>query len=375
MFYPRISQTPDPARTAERLLALREGLRASGVPPRSDGTLLLATWNIREFDSESYGARGMECLYYIAEICSHFDLIAIQEVREDLRALETLRDLLGPGWSYIVSDVTEGKPGNRERMAFLFDGGKVRFNGIAGEIVIPPVEVKEGGKTVRYDPSDQFYRSPYLVGFRSGWATLMLCTVHILYGKDAADDPDRTREIQQIGAFLAARAKERTHEYSNLILLGDFNIFGRGDVTMAALTGAGFEVPPELQSVPATNTGSKKRHYDQIAFLPQRKRMETTGRAGVFNYFDHVYTDADEALYAAEMGEAYQKTGTGNPRDAAGRRSYYRTYWRTFQMSDHLPMWVELKTDFSTEYLQERAVRPVPLPPGGDGGAPDGGLG
>jgi hypothetical protein len=26
--------------------------------------------------------------------------------------------------------------------------------------------------------------------------------------------------------------------------------------------------------------------------------------------------------------------------------------WRTFQMSDHLPMWVEIKIDYSTEYLK-----------------------
>jgi hypothetical protein len=30
---------------------------------------------------------------------------------------------------------------------------------------------------------------------------------------------------------------------------------------------------------------------------------------------------------------------------------YYLSTWRTFQMSDHLPLWVELKTDFSDEYL------------------------
>jgi len=27
--------------------------------------------------------------------------------------------------------------------------------------------------------------------------------------------------------------------------------------------------------------------------------------------------------------------------------------WRTYQMSDHLPMWIEPYTDFACEYLQE----------------------
>jgi hypothetical protein len=28
--------------------------------------------------------------------------------------------------------------------------------------------------------------------------------------------------------------------------------------------------------------------------------------------------------------------------------------WRTFKMSDHLPLWVELGVDFGTEYLQKK---------------------
>ena len=34
----------------------------------------------------------------------------------------------------------------------------------------------------------------------------------------------------------------------------------------------------------------------------------------------------------------------------AALEAYY-TEWCTFQMSDHLPLWVELKIDFSNEYL------------------------
>jgi hypothetical protein len=50
------------------------------------------------------------------------------------------------------------------------------------------------------------------------------------------------------------------------------------------------------------------------------------------------------------MGDAYGKTKEGNSRDEKGKTRYYKD-WRTYQMSDHLPMWIELKTDFSMEYL------------------------
>ena len=73
----------------------------------------------------AYGERAEECLYYMAEIISHFDLVAVQEVREDLKALDRLRRILGSRyWKYVVTDVTEGSPGNRERLAFLYDSRK-----------------------------------------------------------------------------------------------------------------------------------------------------------------------------------------------------------------------------------------------------------
>ena len=122
------------ARTIERLRALRAALRdpARGGPPRRGfGSLLLATWNLREFDSPTWGDRLPEAYAYMAEVIDCFDLIAIQEVREDLRALERLRSRLGHHWAYLVSDVTEGRAGNRERLAFLYDTRKVQFLGIA----------------------------------------------------------------------------------------------------------------------------------------------------------------------------------------------------------------------------------------------------
>jgi hypothetical protein len=39
--------------------------------------------------------------------------------------------------------------------------------------------------------------------------------------------------------------------------------------------------------------------------------------------------------------------------------SYYRD-WRTYQVSDHLPMWIELETDFSEQYLVRKADLEAP---------------
>ena len=343
----------------KHLLDLRQEL-AQEVPPRNlHDSLLLATWNIREFDSTKGGRRTEESYAYIAEIISSFDLVALQEVREDLTALERLKAILGPWWSYIVTDVTEGQPGNRERTAFLFDKRKVRFAGIAGEAVIPPKAVRttglDGDTTTIYEPSKQLSRTPFLAGFQVGWYRFMLCTVHIVYGKSRSSHPQRVEEVKLIADFLSRRADERRSWSNNIILLGDFNIFHDTSETMQAITDAGFQVPPDLQRVPASNVGKKKRRYDQIAFKVRGNQLRPTGRAGVCDFFKTVYRAEDECTYAESMGPRYHTTASERVKSPKEQSRYYLSDWRTHQMSDHLPMWVELKIDFGPEYLSKLA--------------------
>lgn len=350
-FYHQLDpKTPHGKRTLERLIALREHLNRD-LPPRSfQENLLLGTWNIREFDSHAYGPRIPEALYYIAEIIDRFDIIAIQEVRKDLQALYKLLDILGSYWQYIVTDITEGKQGNEERMAILYDTRKVRFAGFAGQLVLPPIErVDVNGERI-YEPVAQLARTPFIGGFTSGWTRFMLATVHILYGSSSANDPRRVEEIRQVAQMLRRRTEDESAWARNLILLGDFNIFRPQDVTMSALTEAGFIIPPQLQNLPSN--APKTKFYDQIAFRTRVGSLDTTGKAGVFNYFETVFRPEDESIYAEYMGRGYHMASKGEPRE--DKSKYYLTYWRTHQMSDHLPMWVELKIDYTDAFLQRR---------------------
>ena len=95
-------------------------------------------------------------------------------------------------------------------------------------------------------------------------------------------------------------------------------------------------------------------YYDQIAFRIAEDRMELAG-CGAFRYFDAVFRDNDEdfAAYRELMPEEKANDlWNGGPRD------YYAKQWRTWQMSDHLPLWAELKVDFSDHYLD--AIRKTP---------------
>jgi hypothetical protein len=67
-----------------------------------------------------------------------------------------------------------------------------------------------------------------------------------------------------------------------------------------------------------------------------------------------LYRLEDESEYAQEMGNDYLKNSKGKARDKKGKTTYYKTFWRTFKMSDHLPMWVEIRIDHTDQYLKYR---------------------
>jgi len=398
-------------RTIEHLLALRKQLRKD-IPARTlRDTLLLATWNIRDFDSNKFGhgPRLDESFHYIAEVIASFDLVAVQEVAVDLGPLDRVMSILGHNWDHIVTDVTEGPSGNKERLAFVYDKRKVMFRNIAGEIVLPlsqaiggeavdiklpkshsieftkntnlklpdgsAVEMKkgetlelpdrkhvihlpEGQKIAKYQ---QFARTPFLVAFQAGWFKFNLCTVHLYYGAASGTKyARRVKEISAISKFLAERAKEirqREKTGENFILLGDFNIVEPGDPTMNALKKNGFTLPEKLYK----SNVSESMYYDQIAFMVKKGELEmgpSEDNNGVFRFFQSVFRNGEYATYHDLMRNKklrdYHEKGTkkaGQPRTESEKKSYYRNKWRTWQMSDHCPLWVELKIDFSDRYL------------------------
>lgn len=342
-YYPplkNIKNKEEQTRTVNKILALRKKLRTS-IPQRTSAeTLLLATWNIREFKA---GKRLEESYYYIAEIIESFDIVAIQEVSSDLTALEKVVSLLGKSWSYIVTDATDGSAGGGERMAFVFDTRKITFRNIAGEIVLP----KESLMTEQ----TQFARTPFLAAFQAGWFKFTLCTVHIYYGEDSIKSAGMQRRIEEIDAIAKWLQRKAKNENSNYILLGDFNIIDPTHQTMQALEKNKFYIPDELKNKP-TDLGQTK-HYDQIAFKIKDEDMQIFDpnkpkNAGSFRFQDVVFQDDELETY-----KSYFSPENREGKTLEQLEKYYKSKWRTFQMSDHLPMWVELHIDFSEEYLSK----------------------
>jgi endonuclease/exonuclease/phosphatase family metal-dependent hydrolase len=353
---------------ADRLLKMRARLEPLRQR-KSDASLLLATWNIRDFDSNKFGfgPRRTESFYYIAEILSAFDLIAVQEVNEDMEALDRVMRILGREWTYIATDITEGDGGNGERMAFVYNTEKVFFRRIAGEIVLPDGQLIVAEKTIK-PPKDmaaatpvtkeekhlQFARSPFLVAFQAGWFQFSLCTAHLYYG--AASGAALKRRIAEIASLVkffadrqdraSARAAERQRgTVENYIVLGDFNVVSPEHETMQALKSEGFVVPPEIDGKKVRKLG--QHFYDQIAVRMKDDRFKVLG-GGMVDIFEDVFTDADLALYADVLPKKDLEKDSKSK--AKTPQAIYKK-WRTWQMSDHHPLWIEIATDFSEQYL------------------------
>jgi len=88
------------------------------IPPRTDGRLLLATWNIANLGVQHREDRDYQL---IAELVSWFDLIAIQEVNDNLAGLLAIREHLPAHYRLLFS----GAGGNDERQAFFYDERRV----------------------------------------------------------------------------------------------------------------------------------------------------------------------------------------------------------------------------------------------------------
>ena len=404
-------------RVVERLLALRKQLSDQIPEKTATQTLLLATWNIREFGEN----RSTESLYYIAEIIDHFDIVVIQEVNsKKLSGLEGVLAILGDNWSYVMSDGVDGPAGGNEAMVFIYNTNKVKFTGLAGEIVLPDSKLMDGV---------QFARTPFMVSFRAGWFDFKLCTVHIYYGSETVDGivQRRLKEIQTVSDFLLQRQESDDVSY---ILLGDFNIpdvngaYFNALVENRYITKSGkekskekFFIPEEIRKYP-TDLGHVN-HYDQIAFSLKLERSmvlydDHKQKAGAFNFTESVYKPEDWEVYQPDYQESfdqtienekerfakdlaayaakkakfdenmkkyerdraqydilkaeYKKTHAGEkptlpkkPKEPSvpntthsTKEEYFTGVWRTHQMSDHLPLWVELKIDFSDQYLKKQ---------------------
>jgi len=108
-----------------------------GLPARRADSVVLASFNIRKIGQIKNKSPGAWA--FLKRFCERCDLIAVQEVQDNLEALIHLKGLLGPKYGLAVSDVTGGIAGKQamvERLAFLFRWDRIERTEVASDITI-----------------------------------------------------------------------------------------------------------------------------------------------------------------------------------------------------------------------------------------------
>jgi endonuclease/exonuclease/phosphatase family metal-dependent hydrolase len=303
---------------ARGLLALQRRIEAANIPSsKIDETINVATWNIREFGKKP---RTEAAIHYVAEILGQFDLIGLVELREQLGDLRRVLEILGPSWRAVYSDAITDDGGNGERVGYLYDKRAVTFNGLAAEADAPRAK-----KGFEYLPAKSFWRAPYLAAFRSGSFDFVVLTTHVRWSKS---ENSRVEELGMLADWIEAKRRSPHAEDQDLIVMGDFNIPAHGDRFFQALTKHGLRIPDALLGLAHGTNLEKNKRYDQIVHYP-----------GPLNSFVNAAGSVDFFINDAHIKELFPAGMT-------------RTKF-TYQLSDHLPLWMQLKTDVSSQRLNQ----------------------
>lgn len=302
----------DVAKEIKNMAAYKKNKTDRNIPKKINTKLLLATWNIANF-----GLQKREEGHYkiIAEMLSWFDIIAIQELNDNLEGLRNLQKELSKNYQVIFSDAS----GNDERMCFLFNSKKIKLMEKVGEIAMAAEELINIKLPEIKSEFKGFSRSPFIATFKINNFVFALINAHNYFGDDTElkSIERRCLEAYCIGRWADLRRKSKNCYTPNIIALGDFNLpkVEPGDMVYKALLARGFEMPEHSTKIYSNINNDKQ--YDQIVFMPRIKSLVTN--TGVFDF--------DGALFP----ELWDKE---NPNIL---KNYLRYY-----ISDHRIMWMEL---------------------------------
>jgi len=382
----------------KKIFARLEGNEgAYGFPERRKDSVVLASFNIRDFGDPGKRSKGAWKL--LNGICKRFDLIAVQEVEDNLASLRRLRESLGSKYGVVHSDISGALPSQigpispHERLAFLYRSDRVERGELASDISFDRSYIFDTlyanrkafakafddfeadfkaykAKTRKTEPYFialskfiAFIRQPHAVSFRvpgkSGATPYEFVAVnaHLLYG--GGRKSERKMEFEALVSWLFDRAKKaETMPVKDMILFGDLNLDFSNPVRqrpqyddrLKALNGklvstdepADFNFPfldehPKLGTIRSNARLSET--YDQIGIIRRDPRLpghEANDAAGTApGGFDFGVVDFVRLFQdALEGGRSVTEMSTAEKRAFVGRFEY--------DVSDHMPIWIRL---------------------------------
>lgn len=364
-------------------------------------SLVLGSFNIRKLGKSKGRERELD---FMARFCAACDLVAIQEVQDDLDGLRHLRQrtearVAGPGeYTLAVSDITGSVPGRKgmaERLAFLYRNRRIRRLELASDLTFDRTAVlshlqehqqiwdehqeTHRRKLAEYEQGVRrtkprfvpprfltFVRSPHVVAFEAPAAndepplSFTAVNAHLVYGSMK----EREQEFDALLDWLIGRLRSGGKKMvtPNFILLGDLNLDfdkprtdrKRIDDRIRALNGVHFR-----------DTGERRVYFPFLDKHPRQRRfLRTNARAS--QTYDHIgfFNGADEDRLpndswlddwkprrrpddfdfgVFDFADLCSRTLTGRAfrnMPAAQKRAFGSKFEHS--VSDHLPIWVRI---------------------------------
>ena len=305
---------------------LRNNPARFGMPIRRSGSVIIGSFNALKLGKSTNTSKRWDFLKRFASRC---DLLAVQEVMDELSGIRRLHQSLGSNFKLVVSDTTGAFPGSRglrERLAFLYRPSRIELKELVADITYDRSAITKSLQTDIvlwknfFDDIDKeneqrrqqgekakslsdfaqpafltFIRTPHCASFsirgKNGADPIEFLGVnaHNLYGNNKEE---RNREFFALLDWIIQRAKSSKRMYfKNMIVMADLNMeFDNADnkysdiiqrlhqLDSTLLTGqsaarANFpflDVHPDERSLFRTNA-RKSETFDHIAFFIDRK--------------------------------------------------------------------------------------------------------
>ena len=369
-----------------------------GLPQRVYGSAVLASFNIRKLGQRK--KRSLKTWKFLADVCRHFDLLAVQEIMDDLEGFNYLLELMGPDFDAIVSDRTGVFPGERgmgERLGFIYNTNIVRRGNIVSDIsfdrskllktvidnhdllreeLLPYLNYLDAHKEWKQrqhgkepqPPKVQipifltFIRQPFIASFEipghpgSQPYKLMAINAHLYFGKSITD---RRQEFDALMEWITQRVQETGDTaFPNFVLLGDLNLdFNDPIKDRARITRhmkSFDDVMKEKKSTVNINFPFLDTHPNQSEIFRTNARLsETFDHIGLFSHDLRLPQSKDNGVLGeqergADYGmfnfvQLFSDALNDEPlhqlaRDA--RKTFYRKF--EHEVSDHMPIWIRL---------------------------------
>lgn len=367
-----------------------------GCPVRRSDSVVIGSFNALKLGKDGDNEKRWD---FLKRFASRYDLLAIQEVMDDLSGIRRLNDMLGSGFKLIVSDTTGATPGARglrERLAFLYRPDKIELKELTSDItydrstIIAKLErdidawrkffrdldeknrVREqqgkkklGLSDVEHPEFLTFIRTPHCVSFSikgKGSADpvdFLAVNAHLLYGQS---EKERTREFFALLEWLVQRAKKTKRMYfKNMILMGDLNMdFESPESRYSDIVKLLIELNSNLlsgQSAARVNFPFLNVHPDQYSLFNTNARNSES--------FDHValFIDKNETglpqdtqnMEAGQTGPNGYNYGVFDYTDLFAQAIYGKSFFQLNKtqiksiyskskadVSDHMPIWVRI---------------------------------